>query len=37
MASIAPDHALILSHRANPRGYDFRERQASNAVKDALK
>jgi hypothetical protein len=27
MASIAPDHALILPNRANPRGCDFRERQ----------
>jgi hypothetical protein len=28
MASIAPDHALIPPNRANPRGCDFRERQA---------
>jgi hypothetical protein len=27
MASIAPDDALILPHRANPRGWNFRERQ----------
>jgi hypothetical protein len=27
MASIAPDDALILPHRANPDGWDFRERQ----------
>jgi hypothetical protein len=27
MASIAPDDALILPHRANPHGWDFRERQ----------
>jgi hypothetical protein len=25
--SIASDRAIILPHRANPRGYDFRERQ----------
>jgi hypothetical protein len=27
MASIASDDALILPHRANPRGWNFRERQ----------
>jgi hypothetical protein len=29
MASIVSDDALILPHRANPRGWNFRERQAS--------
>jgi hypothetical protein len=27
IASIVPDDALILPHRANPAGSDFRERQ----------
>jgi hypothetical protein len=31
MASIASDNALIPPHRANPRGWDFRERQGENA------
>jgi DNA-binding winged helix-turn-helix (wHTH) protein len=37
MASIAPDDALILPHRANPDGWDFRERQVKsrNALMDA--
>jgi hypothetical protein len=31
IASIAPDDELILPHRANPRGWDLRERQVTNA------
>jgi hypothetical protein len=27
MASITPDDAMILRDRANPRGWNFRERQ----------
>jgi hypothetical protein len=31
-ANIAPDDALILSHRANPAGLDFRERIEKHAA-----
>jgi hypothetical protein len=35
MARIAPDDALILPYRANPRGWDFRERQRTKSLKEA--
>jgi hypothetical protein len=31
IANIASDDALILPHRANPAGLNFRERQAANS------
>jgi hypothetical protein len=35
IANIASDDALILSHRANPAGLNFRERQdVKNRVRD---
>jgi hypothetical protein len=34
MASIAQDDALILPHRANPRGWDFWERQELTSLDD---
>jgi hypothetical protein len=37
MTSIASDHAMILPHRANPRGYDFRERQLDTEALSLLK
>ena len=35
MAGIASDDALILPHRANPDGWNFRERQGACAEPDA--
>jgi hypothetical protein len=34
IANIASDDALILSHRANPAGLNFRERQWEGQVMD---
>src|SRR5260221_14482921 len=37
MASIASDDALILPHRANPHGWNFRERQVNVAEGQSLR